>query len=93
MFDADNLDALLSRKETAEKLSAHGFVTTEATLATLATRGGGPPFQKWGQRCVYRWRNSLSWARSRLSNEVTSTSELTRSISVAPNVALRGGVS
>ena len=30
----------------------------EATLATKATRGGGPPFQKFGSRALYRWADA-----------------------------------
>lgn len=38
-----NPNALLRRKATAEALSAMGFPMSEKTLATKATRGGGPP--------------------------------------------------
>jgi hypothetical protein len=69
-------NARLSRKNTAEALTEHGFPTTEATLATLASRGGGPVFQKWGQRCVYRWGDAIAWAEGRLSNPISSTSQL-----------------
>lgn len=69
-------DALLGRRETAEALTEAGFKTAETTLATMAVRGGGPPFQKFGRFPLYRWGNSLNWAQSRLSKVVTSTSEL-----------------
>jgi hypothetical protein len=76
MAISNDLDALLGRRETAEALSEAGFKTSPATLATLAVRGGGPPFQKFGRFPLYRWGNSLDWARSRLSKVVSSTSEL-----------------
>jgi hypothetical protein len=69
-------DARLTRDQTAAALTAAGFPTKPATLATKATRGGGPPFQRFGLRPLYRWGDTLAWAQSRLSKAVTSTSEL-----------------
>jgi hypothetical protein len=71
-----NLDTLLDRKATAQALTSRGFKTKESTLTTLASRGDGPIFQKFGRRVVYKWANALAWAQSRLSAPVTSTSEL-----------------
>jgi hypothetical protein len=76
MTDIADLDVLLGRKDVAEALTARGFKTAETTLATLASRGGGPCFRKYGQRVVYRWGDALAWAEGRLTNPVTSTSEL-----------------
>jgi hypothetical protein len=42
----------------------------------MASRGGGPIFRKYGQRVVYKWADALSWAQSRLSDPIASTSEL-----------------
>ena len=69
------LDALLLRDKTAEALTEAGFKTAGATLATKATRGGGPPYQLFGRRAVYRWGDALAWAQSRLSPPRRSTSE------------------
>jgi hypothetical protein len=72
-------DTRLTRRQLAEKLSACGFQTSPETLATWASRppkGGGPPFQRFGLRPLYRWGDALAWAQSRLSKAVTSTSEL-----------------
>jgi hypothetical protein len=69
-------EALLSRTDTAAALTAAGFPTSPATLATKATRGGGPPFQKYGSRPLYRWGASLAWAQGRLSKPRRSTSEV-----------------
>ena len=41
-------DALLTRKATAEALTAAGYPVQEATLATKAGRGGGPRFDGLG---------------------------------------------
>jgi hypothetical protein len=71
-----DLDALLTRNQTAAALTEAGFPTSPATLSTKATRGGGPPYQRWGPRVIYRWGTSLEWAKTRLSTPVRSTSEL-----------------
>jgi hypothetical protein len=70
-----NPDALLDRKRTANALTEAGYPTSSATLATKASRGGGPPYQLYGRIPLYRWGNSLAWAQSRLSDPVRNTSE------------------
>jgi hypothetical protein len=40
-----------------------------------ATRGGGPPFRRFGARPLYRWSDAIAWAESRLSSLHRSTSE------------------
>lgn len=69
-------DALLTRDAVAVALSAAGYPITSPTLATKVTRGGGPPYRKFGNRPLYRWADALEWARGRLSKTVTSSSEL-----------------
>ena len=71
-------DTQLRREATAEALTAAGFPTSPTTLATLASRGGGPKFRKYGRYPIYRWGDSLEWARSKLGPVVNSTSELDR---------------
>jgi hypothetical protein len=68
-------DALLGRKETADALTAAGFKVSAATLTTKACRGGGPPYQLFGQRTLYRWGDTLAWARARLSAPRRSAAE------------------
>jgi hypothetical protein len=68
-------DALLTRERVARALTEAGFPTSPKTLATKATRGGGPPYRKYSNRPLYRWGDSLAWAISRLGPIVTSTSE------------------
>jgi hypothetical protein len=67
--------ALLTRDQTADALTEAGFPTSPATLATKATRGGGPPYCKFGPRALYEWGTSLQWARDRLRDPVRNTSE------------------
>ena len=71
----DNTDALLTRDRTAEALTEAGFPIKAKTLATKATRGGGPPFNKFGPRALYRWGLALAWAKDRLTAARHSTSE------------------
>jgi hypothetical protein len=42
-------DTLLTRDETAEALTRTGFRIKRATLATMATRGGGPDYSVFGR--------------------------------------------
>lgn len=71
----ENLDALLTRTQTAAALRTMGFPVADKSLATRASRGGGPPYRRFGARVLYRWGDALDWARSRLSAPVRSTSE------------------
>jgi hypothetical protein len=62
-------DTLLTRKETAAALQESGFPIVASTLATKATRGGGPPFRIFGWRALYRWGDTIEWARKRLEDQ------------------------
>jgi hypothetical protein len=80
-------DDRLTRQQLAKALSDHGYPTAVSTLATYATRGGGPVFQIYGRRPIYTWGASLDWAKAKLSKPVRTTSELGRkrkAISQAP---------
>jgi hypothetical protein len=71
-------DSLLRRSALAEALTAAGFPTAAATLATLASRPGkvgGPPFRRFGRIPVYRWGDAVDWAQHRLSEPRHSTAE------------------
>lgn len=71
----DSADTLLTRDGTAAALTEAGFPVRAKTLATKATRGGGPPYRKFGLRVLYRWGDALAWAERRLSEAYTSSSE------------------
>lgn len=71
----DTPDALLTRGRTAEALTEAGFPVKAKTLATKATRGGGPPYRKFGQRAIYRWGDALAWAEARVTAAFCNTSE------------------
>ncbi len=68
-------EPLLMRDQAAAALTERGYKTSKATLATLATRGGGPLFLKFGPRPLYRLRDLLTWAESRLKPPRRNTSE------------------
>jgi len=68
-------DALLTREKVAEALTAAGYPISPRTLATKATRGGGPPYCLFSARALYRWADALAWARSVTSATRCSTSE------------------
>jgi hypothetical protein len=72
----DSPDALLTRRATANALTEAGYPMKPTTLATKATRGGGPPYRRFGAVALYSWGDALEWAQSRLSAPIRSTSEL-----------------
>jgi hypothetical protein len=61
-------DDLLTRDEAAVALTSAGYPIRSATLGTKATRGGGPPFCRFGTRSLYRWGEALDWAKGRLAS-------------------------
>jgi hypothetical protein len=60
-------DALLTRDQAAAALTESGFPVAPKTLAVRASRGDGPPYQRFGARALYKWDDALTWARSRLT--------------------------
>jgi len=58
-------------------LEQYGIPVAKSTLKTWAWRGGGPGFQKSGQRRLYPIEQLDEWAEQRLTPVVASTSELT----------------
>jgi hypothetical protein len=65
----------LGRKDAAQFLTDRGYKTAPATLAKLACVGGGPPFQTFGRRPLYREENLLAWAQARTTGLRRSTSD------------------
>jgi hypothetical protein len=70
-----NPDALLTRKPLAASLTEKGYPVRPATLATKATRGGGPPYRLFGRKPLYRWGDALAWAQSCCTEPRCNTSE------------------
>jgi hypothetical protein len=53
----------LTRGQCAEALTRAGYPTTPATLATKASRGGGPDYDVFGRTAIYVWGEALRWAQ------------------------------
>lgn len=68
-------DIFLTRSQAAAALTTAGFPTATATLATKASRGGGPLYRTYSGRALYQWADVLAWAESRTSAPRRSTSE------------------
>jgi len=56
----------LDRRQAAAFLTARGYRTAPATLAKLACIGGGPTFESFGRKPLYREADLLAWARQKL---------------------------
>jgi hypothetical protein len=68
-------DQWFTRESLAEVLSACGFPISKRTLATKATRGGGPPYAKFGNRALYQGGPAVNWATAILSAPAANSSE------------------
>jgi hypothetical protein len=76
--------ALLRREDCAKALTRAGYRISPKTLATKASRGGGPPYHKFGRAVLYRWSEVLAWAEARLSPPFTSSSQANAVRSTGP---------
>ena len=57
--------SLLSRTEAAKLLCERGFIVAPATLARLASVGGGPEYISFGRRVLYAPNQLIKWAEAR----------------------------
>ena len=73
--NTDNPEQLLRREGLAEDLQSLGYPITAKTLATMACRGGGPPFELFGKIPLYRRGPGRAWAQSRLASPARSTAK------------------
>ena len=69
-----NTKPLVTRAECAELLTGSGYPITKGTLQKLASIGGGPEYQIFGSKALYRPAQAIDWAESRLSEPKFSTS-------------------
>jgi hypothetical protein len=82
MIDGDELPRhlrlpRLRRKELSQYLLLrHGLRVAPATLAKLASVGGGPPFRKFGATPLYDTISADKWAIAKLGREHRSTSDV-----------------
>jgi hypothetical protein len=70
-----NFEKKLGRKDAAQFLTDQGYKTAPATLAKLACIGGGPVFESFGRRPLYREADLLTWAQGRTTGLRRSTSD------------------
>jgi hypothetical protein len=89
---------LLRRAEAADHIRERwGYPCSPRTLAKYAVIGGGPRFRKAGRYPLYHPDDLDCWVGGKLSDPVTSTSELSNQQGKRePSAALRatqGGVS
>jgi hypothetical protein len=93
MLDFSRLtpSTLLSRVDCADALKKAGYPVSPKTLASKATRGGGPRFHKFGNRVLYRWSDALAWAEARLSPPRCTTSELPPAARISGSCRLAEG--
>ena len=66
----------LSTSEAAQALTDLGIPTAKTTLQKKRCIGGGPIFQKFGNRVFYTDENLLLYVKERMSAPVASSSEL-----------------
>jgi hypothetical protein len=69
------LDRRLDRRQAAALLTERGFRTAPATLAKLACIGGGPTFESFGRKPLYREADLLAWAQAKTTGPRRSTSD------------------
>jgi hypothetical protein len=65
----------LDRKQAAQFLTDLGYRTAHATLAKLACIGGGPTFESFGRKPLYREADLLAWAQTKTTGPRRSTSD------------------
>jgi hypothetical protein len=65
----------LTRAEAAAYLTERGLPISKNTLQKMATVGGGPPYQLFGNKAVTTPAQLDTWAEAKLSAPRRSTSE------------------
>jgi hypothetical protein len=85
MSEENRFPPLMRRPKAAEYVREVHFQPLEvSTLATMATRGGGPPYHRIGSTVLYDRDDVDRWALERLGRAVSSTSELRELQASAP---------
>lgn len=67
---------LLTRNQACEYLTKSGHAMKVSTLATIASRGGGPKFMLFGRKPLYRPEDLDEWVAARSTGFGTTTKEL-----------------
>lgn len=69
------IERRLTRAEAAAFLTDRGFRVAYATLNKYATVGGGPVFESFGRRPLYKPAELLAWVASKTTAPRRNTSE------------------
>lgn len=69
------IERRLTRTEAAAFLTERGYRVAYATLNKYATVGGGPVFESFGRRPLYRPADLLAWVASKTTAPRRHTSE------------------
>ena len=69
------IERRLTRTEAAAFLTERGFRVAYATLNKYATVGGGPLFESFGRRPLYKPADLLAWVASKTTRPRRHTSE------------------
>jgi hypothetical protein len=69
------LARLLTDREVVAALARRGIRRSVSTLASLRSRGGGPPFQYFNRDVRYPEDALEAWIKATLSEPITSTAD------------------
>lgn len=69
------IERRLTRTEAAAFLTERGYRVAYATLNKYATVGGGPVFESFGRRPLYKPTDLLAWVASKTTPPRRHTSE------------------
>jgi hypothetical protein len=75
MTNADQQKNYRRREAAAYVREKHNLPCAAATLASLATRGGGPSYRLFGRVPIYSEEDLDAWVEARMGEPVRSTSE------------------
>ena len=74
-LDSIPADTFLTRPKLAQALNTCGIPCSPKTLASDASRGGGPPYHRFGRIVLYRWGDAVDWAIAKMGQPAATTSE------------------
>lgn len=63
------LPRYLTRRQASAFLAERGYVVAPATLQTLASRGGGPAYRRFGKLAMYAEGDLVAWVLERLGRK------------------------
>jgi hypothetical protein len=70
-----DMERRLNRTEAATFLTERGYTVAPTTLSKYVVCGGGPAYEKFGRRPLYRPSELLAWVASKTTGPRRHTSE------------------